>query len=323
MHIIATLGPGSKNRIEEIMEAGATAFRINCSHSTLEEISFWLVELERAYRKATAALPVWLDLQGAKMRIGKLRKPEVIRKNDVITFTNSFGQVDDEIPVPHPAVFGRVKTDDEIFLNDGKIILKIIETQDDMFRAKALTNGELSSFKGFKKDGLEAEMREPFQRDLAFIEHTNGVDYVGYAVSFVQSAAEINLIRRYTADRPVAAKIERSKAFDNLIDIADVSDSMWLCRGDLGVEANVYNLFHFEKKFIQVLELVNKPLIIAGQVLENMVSHPYPSRSEISHLGYLMENGYTGLVLSDETAVGKYPVEAVEFCSDYFEYVTR
>ena len=321
LEIIATLGPGVADRISELIQAGTTAFRLNCSHISLESVSQWLVKIDRAFRNVNKSIPLWLDLQGAKLRIGKLVKPVKLTKGSVVTFVPNYSQLGDEIPLPHKNVFDRIQPHDKISLNDGRIILDVQRSDEAVIKATVLNDGEISSFKGFNIDGYEDYLEEIFSRDLAFIEQTMNYDNVGYAVSYIQTADEINLVREYTGDRPITAKIERLKTFDSLREIANCSDALWLCRGDLGVEANIYNLFHFEKVFLQRLLLIEKPYLIAGQVLENMVKNPNPSRSEIAHLGYLIENGFKGVVLSDETAIGRYPIKAVEFCRDYFKFL--
>ncbi|MFZ5517631.1 MAG: pyruvate kinase [Candidatus Zhuqueibacterota bacterium] len=318
--IIATLGPAVKNRVSQLISAGATGFRLNCSHLTLEEISRWLIELEQAFSHFGDALPVWLDLQGSKMRIGKLARVIILERGKILTFKNSYSQIDDEIPLPHGEIFKRIQSGDLILLDDGKIELRVQTAYNGYFNAEVINFGELSSYKGFLIRNKNLDVSKPAARDVAFIEQTRHLKFVGYAISYIHTSKEIKQFRSLALDRPIVAKIERQKAFDQLRNIARVSDMLWLCRGDLGADGTIYELFHFEKKFIRNMALMKTPSLIAGQVLGNMVTQSCPSRSEIAHLGYLIENGFVGLVLSDETAIGKYPVQAVEFCRNYFEY---
>lgn len=318
--IIATLGPAVKNRVKQLIEKGVTGFRLNCSHLSMEEISRWLIELEQAFRHYGDAMPVWLDLQGSKMRIGKLAKVLILERGKLLTFKNGYSQVENEIPLPHADLFRQIQPGDQILLDDGKIELRVHKSFSGYFSAEVVNFGELSSYKGFVLRTNNQGMAKPSARDVAFIEQTRQLKFIGYAISYIVSEKEIEQFRQLVADRPIVAKIERQKAFDHLRNIARASDMLWLCRGDLGVDGTIYELFHYEKKFIRNLTLMKTPALIAGQVLENMVSQSYPSRSEIAHLGYLIENGFIGLVLSDETAIGKYPLQAVEFCRNYFEY---
>jgi len=319
--IIATLGPAVKSRVPALIEAGATGFRLNCSHLTMEQLSRWLIELERAFRARGDAMPVWLDLQGSKMRIGRLARLMILQRGDQLLFRNGFSQTSHEVPLPHAAVFKSIKPGDQVLIDDGKLELKVKDVNNGSFRAEVLNFGELSSFKAFVLRNNDQELVQVSPRDKLFIEQTRHWKFIGYAISYLQSANEIKLFRKYTRNKPLVAKIERQRAFSHLREIAELSDITWLCRGDLGVNGSVYDLFEYEKKFMEYLALTKKPALIAGQVLENMVRQNYPSRSEIAHLGYLLENGFSGIVLSDETAIGKYPVEAVEFCRKYLEYV--
>jgi pyruvate kinase len=289
----------------------------------LNQLSHWLIELEQAFRSHGDAMPVWLDLQGSKMRIGRLAELMILQRNELLTFRNCYSQVSYEIPLPHTSVFQKVKPGDNILLDDGRVQLKVENVNNGNFRARVLNFGELSSFKGFVLQNSMNELNQISARDQVFIEQTQMWKFIGYAISYLQSARELQLFQKNLNGKPLVAKIERQKAFLQLRDIANLADITWLCRGDLGVNGSIYSLFEYEKKFIDHMAFIKKPSLIAGQVLENMVRNNYPSRSEIAHLGYLLENGFSGIVLSDETAIGRYPVEAVEFCRNYLEYIQR
>lgn len=321
--IIATLGPAVKNKVNDLIQAGATGFRLNCSHLTLDQLSHWLIELEQAFHQRGNAMPVWLDLQGSKLRIGRLTETMILKRGELLLFQNNYSQVSHEIPLPHSPVFRKIKPGDQVLLDDGKIQLKVHNVTNGSFQASMLNFGELSSFKGFVLQNNDLELNQISARDQVFIEQTQQWKFIGYAVSYIQSANELQLFQKILNGKPLVAKIERQKAFLELREIADLADMTWLCRGDLGVNGSIYNLFEYEKKFIESMVFINKPSLIAGQVLENMVRQNYPSRSEIAHLGYLFEKGFSGIVLSDETAVGKYAIEAVEFCRNYLEYVKK
>ena len=321
--IIATLGPAVNNKISDLIHAGATGFRLNCSHLTLDQLSRWLIELDHAFHQKGNAMPVWLDLQGSKLRIGRLTETMILKRGELVLFKNNYSQVSHEIPLPHSTVFRKIKPGDQVLLDDGKIQLEVQNIINGSFQASMKNFGELSSFKGFVLQNNDLELNQISARDQVFIEQTQQWKFIGYAVSYIQSAKELQLFKKMLKGRPLAAKIERQKAFLQLREIADLADMTWLCRGDLGVNGSIYSLFEYEKKFIGSMVFINKPSLIAGQVLENMVRQNYPSRSEIAHLGYLLENGFSGIVLSDETAIGKYPIEAVEFCRNYLEYVKK
>ncbi len=321
--IVATLGPAARNKIHDLIHVGATGFRLNCSHLTLHDLSRWLIELDQAFRKHGNAMPVWLDLQGSKIRIGRLLKIRILQRGELLTFRNCYCQVSYEIPLPHATVFQKIKPGDQILLDDGKIELQVQHVNNGSFQAQVLNFGELSSFKGFVLHDNDLDLNQISARDQVFIEQTRQWKFIGYAVSYLQSAKELKLFQQLLKGKPLVAKIERQKAFLQLREIAELADMTWLCRGDLGVNGSIYSLFEYEKKFIEHLTFIQKPSLIAGQVLENMVRQNYPSRSEIAHLGYLLEKGFSGIVLSDETAIGRYPIEAVEFCQNYLDYIKK
>lgn len=321
--IIVTLGPAVKNRVNNLIQAGATGFRLNCSHLTLGELSHWLIELEQAFHLRGDAMPVWLDLQGSKMRIGRLTKIMILQRHELLTFKNSYSQIAHEIPLPHSAVFQKIKPGDQVLLDDGRVELTVENVNNGNFQARLLNFGELSSFIGFVLHNNETELSQISARDQVFIEQTQQWKFIGYAISYLQSVKELQLFQNILNGKPLVAKIERQKAFLQLREIANLADMTWLCRGDLGINGSIYSLFEYEKRFIEQMVFIQKPSLIAGQVLENIVRQNYPSRSEIAHLGYLLENGFSGIVLSDETAIGKYPIEAVEFCRNYLDYIQQ
>ena len=321
--IIATLGPAVKNKIKELIDAGSTGFRLNCSHLSLQELSFWLIKLEKAFEKVGGTMPLWLDLQGAKLRIGKLNTSLLLNKGEVVQFKNNYRQRAQVIPLPHPCVFEKLQQNDEVLLNDGKIKLVVTKVKKNGFYAEVIIPGELSSFKGFVIKNNEPPINEVANRDRSFIEQTLDLEFVGYAISCLHTANELQLFKDLAKDKQFAAKIERKQAFDQLKQFGDVADVSWLCRGDLGASTQIYDLYQFEKDFADQMAPIGKPYLIAGQVLENMVEHNAPSRSEIAHLGFLFEQGFAGVVLSDETAIGNFPIETVEFCREYFEYLVH
>ncbi|OQX94578.1 hypothetical protein B6I21_09305 [candidate division KSB1 bacterium 4572_119] len=321
--IIATLGPAVQNQINELIHAGATGFRLNCSHLSWQELSRWLMKLENAFQNRGDAMPVWLDLQGTKTRLGKLTEPMELRQGELARFHFSYCQEDSAIPLPHQWFFNNIETGDQLLLNDGRIHLQVVQIGEQQFQAEILREGEISSFKGFMVKGKNPKFDEISDRDRSFIEQTKQLKFVGYAISYLRNENELKVFRDVVGSNPLTAKIEQEDAIKNLERIADLADSCWLCRGDLGTTANIYELYNYEKEFAKKMKHTNKLYLIAGQVLENMVNYNYPSRSEIAHLGYLIDNNFSGLVLSDETAIGKYPIQAVEFCREYFEYLVE
>lgn len=320
--IVATLGPAVTDCVAKLLAAGATAFRLNCSHLSLDMLVDWLAKLELILRHQ-GDVPIYLDLQGSKMRIGELTGNRFLQFGERVTFSFNHRQSGNEIPLPHSEIFEVIKPGALIQLDDGRIILLVLENSPRLFIAEVVTGGNLSSHKGFVLQEIAPSLTQIGDRDLEIIQNTASWPFVGYAISYLQNAAELKLYKNQIGNHPLVAKIERTRAFASLMEIAELADSTWLCRGDLGVDASIYELFQYEKQFILRMNEQNKPYLIAGQVLENMVHRNYPSRSEITHLSYLLENGFSGVVLSDETAIGKFPLETVRFCRDFLDYFVK
>lgn len=321
--IIATLGPATEDKIEKLIQAGANAFRLNCSHLTPEELQKWLSKIEIIFRRLNTELPVWLDLQGSKMRIGELTQPIHLQMSQLVTFHLKNAVNGTSIPLPHPEVFRNIATNVRILLDDGRIELRTRAKNHYSFEAEVIRPGILSSYKGFVLRDIEPVMSQISHRDQEFIRKSGDWPFVGYALSFLQNEDEVQLFCQETSAHPIVAKIERIRALSRLQAITEATEVSWLCRGDLGVDGNLFQLHEYEKRFYQQMQTQPKPFVIAGQVLENMVQRNYPSRSEVAHLGYLIENGFSGVVLSDETAVGKYPVDAVRFCAEITNFFAQ
>ncbi|MCI0514011.1 pyruvate kinase [candidate division KSB1 bacterium] len=319
-HIIVTLGPAVSAQIPALIQAGATGFRLNCSHLSQTDLVEWLEQISRYCPKNGQPLTTWLDLQGSKMRLGYLAQARRLESGAMVTFQNELQSHAQEIPLPHPEVFEVIHPGARISIDDGRIQLQVESHRRDLIHARVLAPGEVQAYKGFVLSDTNFAPRAINARDQAIIEATRSYAWIGYAISYLQSPAELAEYQTLAANRPLVAKIERHQAFAHLQEIARAAAQVWLCRGDLGAELPIYELYRYEKIFFQQLQLQPKPFLIAGQVLENMVRQPNPSRSEVAHLGFLMEQGFSGLVLSDETAIGKFPLEAVAFCRDFFNY---
>lgn len=319
--IIATIGPATEKRIFELVKAGATGFRINSSHLSLEGLSRYLMELEKAFQRIGNSLPVWLDLQGTKLRLGMLQQPKMVAEKERVVFVANYQQQGDALPLPHRSVFEIVEVGDKILLDDGKIEVTVEKCRDSKIQAIVQKGGVLKSFKGVTLVGKLPAFTEITDRDHTLIEQTRSLKFLGYAISYLQDHRELQLFRELVGAKALTAKIEREDAMRNLVDIANIADSAWLCRGDLGTNAKIFDLHRHERQFAQIMSRSGKPYFIAGEVLQYMTEHSYPTRSEIAHLGLLLELGFSGVVLSDETAIGKYPIETVAFCNDFFEYL--
>jgi len=300
--LVATLGPGSRLLARDLARAGATAFRLNASHLSPRELSDVLAGL----RAACGDVPVVVDLQGAKIRLGRF-DPRQVAPGEPLRFTlDGRGG----IPLPHPELFEQVRPGDTLSVDDGRLRLEVAQVDAGALTALATSPGRLGPRKGVNVEphpvtltALTAGDREACHVAASFGART-------FAFSFMSSGAEAAWLRDQVPGCFVAGKIERADAVEHVEEIAGAVDSVWICRGDLGAQMGPARL----ARFVAGLEPRRLPchVLMAGQVLEHLTDHAEPTRSEVCHLHDLLARGYGGIVLSDETAIGRDPVRAVE-----------
>jgi len=317
--IVATLGPASAtpDRLRALVAAGVDAVRFNLSHGTHEEHSerAWLVR-EIA---AEAGRPVALiaDLQGPKLRIGDLPEPVALRVGEEVTICGEQTASDGELPVA-PAVIGDVLLPGhDVLIDDGLVRLRVDEVERGRARCAVVVGGLVSSHKGVNLPGVPIPIPSLTRKDVADLGWSldTGVDFV--ALSFVRSPADIRdlraLIEQAESHAHVIAKIEKSEAIDVLDDVLAETDAVMVARGDLGVEIGPALVPLLQKRIIQKALDCGKPVITATQMLETMVHSPEPTRAEASDVANAILDGTSAVMLSGETAVGDYPVEAVSY----------
>lgn len=346
--IIATLGPASTREEDwtALLNAGATQFRLNTSHLTVEETIGWLDRLERA--PADSRVPVVLDLQGSKWRLGTIEAMELTDGERVeLVFGDT---VDDSVgdpharrgrpnaarpnaarpsaarpssvvlPVPHRSFFDALgRSAGEIRLNDAKVVLEAENpATGPPVSAIVRRGGPLSTAKGVAVPDSTYRREVLSEKDAAIVEAVRRSPRVRLAVSYVRDAEEMRGYRRLLGTECyLIAKLERRTALEAAASIARSCDEMWLCRGDLGAEVGLAEMARAVRRFTDETfggagEDVGVPVILAGQVLEHMTEHATATRSELCYLHDALQAGYAGVVLSDETAVGRAPVSACE-----------
>lgn len=309
--VVATLGPAtdSPKAARELLDAGATAFRINTSHVGLPELERWLDRLEPLLGKA----PVYLDLQGSKWRIGEI-EPRELRPGEAIELALEPRRGDREaIVVPHEDFFrAAALSDGRVLLDDARMELRLETTEAASAWARVTRPGTLRPRKGITLPDTPYRCEALTGADTAVLAAACGRPGVRFAVSYVKDAGEMARYRAVVGPGHVAAaKLERPSALARARDIAASAEELWLCRGDLGAEMGLRAMAEAVHLFSSTLGSLPVPVLLAGQVLEHMTGHPTPTRSEVCHLYDALERGYAGVVLSDETAVGKHPVESV------------
>ena len=314
--IIATLGPGtsSKEQIAKLFMAGADVFRLNFSHGTHEDHKKSYDILRELEQEFDRPLCILLDLQGPKLRVGNFEngKAELVTGNPFRLQLSEILGNDVGASLPHPEIFAALKPEMSLLLDDGKIELRVQRCGEDYAETMVVTGGTLSNHKGVNVPSAILELSpitEKDHKDLAFGLEL-GVDWV--ALSFVQRPEDIIEAKRLVAGRAgVLAKLEKPSAIEQLDAIVELADALMVARGDLGVELPPEDVPAVQKQIIYSSRRAGKPVVVATQMLESMISAPTPTRAEASDVATAIYDGADAVMLSGETAVGKYPVEAV------------
>ncbi len=306
---VLTLGPATSSPavLSAISEA-AGAFRLNSSHLRPEELDRWLDALARLFRSGGRVVPVYVDLQGAKLRIGSYPDCQSVPER-VRLVRGEQASSPEAIPVPHEAFFEAVRPGDTLTLNDARVWLRVLSTSIGACEAEVVRNGPLSSHKGLNRMVRPLPCRHLSEADRGAVEVALRYEFTRFAFSFVHDGAEADLVRPLVGQRVVAAKIEFPEAMAHLEEIARRFDELWLCRGDLGAQAGLAALGPLQEAFAHRAIGLGKPCYLAGQVLEYMTHFPQPTRAEVVGLHQAERDGFAGVVLSDETAVGRNPLE--------------
>ncbi len=326
--IIATLGPGSSNedRIAELFDAGVDVFRLNFSHASHDEHRQRIEAIRSIEAKAGRPIAILADLQGPKLRVGtfedgsvRLDAGQMFR----LELTKAPGNKEGA-SLPHPEIFKALEPNTDLLLDDGKIRLKVLKCGPEFADTEVVTGGVLSDHKGVNVpscvmdlSALTAKDRE----DLAFA-LDQGVDWI--ALSFVQRPEDIAEARWLIGGRAgILAKLEKPSAIDTLSRIVDAADAVMVARGDLGVEVPAEDVPTLQKNIVRACRRAGTPVVVATQMLDSMVNAPMPTRAEASDVATAVYDGADAVMLSAETAVGKYPVEAVRMMDRIIQRVER
>jgi len=311
--IIATLGPSTEtpDSWAALRAAGATRFRLNTSHLSVDELERWLARLGTFF-SSTSSMPVVLDLQGSKWRVGEVTARR-LETGELLRLAVEPGQGVD-LPVPHPDFFrAAAHSDGRVLLNDARVHLEITDLDETGGRARARVSrpGPVSRAKGITLPASDFRRESPAEKDRRILERIAGAGGIEIALSYVRDGAELAAYRRAIGpEARTIAKVERPTAVADMDTIAQNADELWLCRGDLGAEVGLIAMAEAVSGVGGQIPALGVPVIMAGQVLEHMTAAPEPTRAEVVQLYDLLRTGYAGVVLSDETAVGSYPVEA-------------
>lgn len=317
--IVITVGPATieEERLRELLQAGADVVRVNCSHGTREQhrqIAQTVREISAQLNKPIAL--IW-DLQGPRIRIAELPQDITITEGSEVTLTvqqetKSEGLT---LPVEAPHLATAVRIGQRILIDDGRIELETLHTDGVRVRCRVVRGGLVKARKGINLPGAKLAVPILSEEDLKDLRNgiQMGTDFV--ALSFVRSAEDIEMLRTavqaHGADTPIIAKLERPEAIERLDEILTAADGVMVARGDLGVEMSPEEVPLIQKRIIAEANQRFVPVITATQMLESMIDSPRPTRAEASDVANAVLDGSDALMLSGETAIGKYPVEAV------------
>ncbi len=315
--IIATLGPASSSReeIEALFRAGADVFRLNFSHGSQEDHRRRFEIIRDLERRVGRPIAVMADLQGPKLRIGRIADGGV-ELAEGQAFRLDMDKTPGDIrraPLHHREIFAVIKPGTELLLDDGKLKLRVDESGADYANTVVVTGGHLAERKGVNVPNAVlalSPLTDKDRADLAFALDL-GVDWV--ALSFVQRPEDVSEARRLIAGRAaVMIKLEKPAAIDCLDQLINLSDAIMVARGDLGVELPPEDVPGLQKRIITVCRLEGKPVVVATQMLESMIHAPAPTRAEASDVATAVYDGADAVMLSAESASGDYPLESVE-----------
>jgi pyruvate kinase len=327
--IVATLGPATDapGVLEDVIRRGADVVRVNFSHGKAEDHRARVEGVRRAAAAVGKHVAVLGDLQGPKIRIeGFAVGPAVLTEGESFALDPAIGALDGTdraVGMTYPDLATDVAPGDELILGDGQIELRVVGVEGSRVECRVLTGGELSDHKGINRrgGGLSAQALTDKDREDVRLAASLDVDYL--AVSFVRQASDVEeartLLRAAGSDGLIVAKIERSEAIPRLEEIIKASDAVMVARGDLGVEVGYAQLTGLQKQILYMARSLDRVTITATQMMESMIHSPVPTRAEVSDVANAVLDGSDAVMLSGESAVGKYPSRAVEAMAEVIE----
>ncbi len=315
--ILATLGPASNTRpmMRALFDAGVDVFRINMSHTSHDMLKQMVADLRALADEVGRPIGILCDLQGPKIRLGKLcGGPRMLKEGEQIKLI--LGETSDkpeEVPIPHPEIFQAIKQKHALLIDDGKVRLRLLRKADTFAEAMVEVAGEIKDRKGVNMPDTLLPMSAMTPKDRADLDAALelGVDWI--ALSFVQRPEDVAELKKIVAGRAgVLAKIEKPKALSSLAGILELADALMVARGDLGVEMPLERVPGLQKQITRAARKAGKPVVVATQMLESMITSPMPTRAEVSDVATAVFDGADAVMLSAESASGAWPVEAVQ-----------
>ncbi len=327
--IVATLGPASSTKevLTKLIQEGVDVFRLNFSHSTQDEHLKSIQLIKLLNHELNTHVAILADLQGPKLRIGEIENNRIdLAEGDIITFvTEKCVGTKEQIYMSYREFPQDVNAGEFILIDDGKIKLEVVETNlKDTVKAKVVYGGPLSSKKGVNLPNTKVSLPCLTDEDIlnASFALDNEVDWI--ALSFVRKASDITdlkeLIKKKNGHAGVIAKIEKPEALDEIDQIIEITDGVMVARGDLGVEVSFDRVPLIQKQIVEKCVAKSKPVIIATQMMESMMSNFTPTRAEANDVANAVLDGADALMLSGETSVGRYPVQTIQSMQKIISY---
>ncbi|NBU57506.1 MAG: pyruvate kinase [Actinobacteria bacterium] len=318
--IVCTLGPAvdSREKVQELIAAGMNMARLNLSHGSYEEHQSRLDLVRAAAKEAGAAVAILVDLQGPKIRLARFENgPHELARGDIFTITtDEVVGTKERVGTTYKGLPGDCKAGDRILIDDGKVTVEVIEVKGNDVITKCTQPGAVSNNKGINLPGVAVSvpaMSEKDEDDLRWGLRA-GADFI--ALSFVRNAADIKDVHAIMDEVgirvPVIAKIEKPQAVANLEEIVDAFDGIMVARGDLGVELPIEDVPMVQKRCVELARDAAKPVIVATQMLDSMISNSTPTRAEATDCANAVLDGADALMLSGETSIGEFAIEAVK-----------
>ena len=317
--IMCTIGPASRSPsvLKEMIRGGMNVARLNFSHGSLEEHREDIQNIRSASKQMDRLVAIMIDLPGPKIRVGRLPgEPIMLKKGEEVTLTTKPVAGKSFIPVEYKKLPQSVSKGKIVYLNDGFIQLKVQEVKFDRVRCKVIIGGPLLSHKGLNLPGAKISGNAVTEQDYRYVDFGLKQGINTFGVSFVEKAEDILKLKAFAKKRGksirVVAKIERAEAVKNIDGIMDSADAIMVARGDLGVQIPLEDVPAVQKKLIRKANLLGCPVITATQMLESMTQNVRPTRAEVADVANAILDGTDAVMLSEETAIGRYPAETVK-----------
>ena len=305
-------------------DSGLDAARLNFSHGTISERLSLMDAVRTLNRKCRRSVKLLADLKGNRIRIGRLKKPIELKKNQTVFLSRNGIATGDAIPFDYKGEMSRVKKGFLIYIDDGNICLEALSVSKDSIECLVVTPASLKEHKGVNIPAADLDFPVLNAEDRADLEFAIEGKFDLIAQSFVRGAADILAVRKIILARKspakVIAKIEAREALENIDEIIEASDGIMVARGDMGITFPVWQIPVLQKRIIRKCNLLKKPVITATQMLESMTCHKLPTRAEVSDVANAILDGSDYVMLSGETSVGDYPAETVRMMNEIIKY---